>query len=223
MCVRLPVDPVTFLDSYLDSVFILGMLVVWCFTVFTHKHHWVALLRVQKLSLMSWPDLIATSGAHSLIWQYAWEGGTVFRCCSSLAKVSEDSIMSSVYSSRSKDDCFFSAFVKMIWALIMNSILYVQFNRYVLLYMLDLQDPPSEGTAAFHEDCTPNQLMFILFFKSCKQKCNVMSKEVNTNWVCHAPERKNSTVNVVCMIHTLSLLELCDSCRTSNLAFLWFM
>ncbi len=130
MCVRLPVDPVTFLDSYLDSVFILRMLVVWCFTVFTHKHHWVALLRVQKLSLMSWPDLIATSGAHSaLIWQYAWEGGTVFRCCSSLAKVSEDSIMSSVYSSRSGDDCFFSAFVKKIWALIMNSILYVQFNQ----------------------------------------------------------------------------------------------
>lgn len=54
-------------------------------------------------------------------------------------------------------------------------------TRYVLLYMLDFQDPPSEGTAAFHEDCTPNQLMFILFFKSCKQKCNVMSKEVNTN------------------------------------------
>jgi len=60
---------------------------------------------------MSWPDLIATSGAHAaLIWQYSWQGVAVFRGCSSLAEVSEDSITSSVYKSRSRDDCFYSAF-----------------------------------------------------------------------------------------------------------------
>lgn len=45
---------------------------------------------------------IATSGAYSaLIWQCPWKGVTVFRGCTSLVEVSEDSIMSSVYRSRS--------------------------------------------------------------------------------------------------------------------------
>lgn len=110
-CVRLLVDLVTFLDSHLDSVFTLGLLMIWCFTVFTHKPHWDASLWIQKSCLMSWPDLIATSGAHSaLIWQYSREGVTVFRGCLSLAEVSEDSITRSVYRSRSRDVCFYGAF-----------------------------------------------------------------------------------------------------------------
>lgn len=45
----LPVDPVTFLDSYLDSVFTLGLLTIGCFMVFTLNPHWDAPLRIQKL------------------------------------------------------------------------------------------------------------------------------------------------------------------------------